>query len=1697
MHPKMPIECRLRWPMQPDACWMHARCDFLPGRRCMAEQGFGGEGGVGERVALEATARVLRGRGERLHPAVMVVAPSSTVSNPYDLPTAEDTSGWRGLMRPCTGHLELVKPRHVAACWRRGHQVEAVTVWLHCGLHFVSRTAGGSGSTAPTPGDLPSAVDGNRHFNFRPLRRDEVGAPRPAVRVYAAQESEDVRHKGGRWVVELPASGAEPPLRFCASSRSHADAWAHELRLRAAPMVEVWARLSGAVSGAGGAAAAAGASAARRSRLSRFLAGAEDVRLRLANDVLAGVVGVATAVRHDTLYNVGVAAGPLVGVGLDTLLFVGRVFVNVRQAPEMANTLSDRVSGLCNTLAHLILPAVHHIDDASELLLSLGSLVADLEVLAGELHHLVRSRRRRIEHGLFSATTCGRTTLLDSLEACERHAGGLIPLVHVVQGATAGAGVKRLENALLAVPVCVASVPLPELPPNVYVDWNDSTSPPALLYKACMRNGASTSSAVSAEGMGGVGKTTACLAVAHKVADDEDGRKRFPDGVHWLQLSQTTDAADVKTWVCALVSALTRECIAVVDLRAAESSLRTALASMACLLVIDDVWDHDWVSVFTRALADSTASSMLFSTRNAAIGNDESVSISVPLRAEGGPTAEGVLLAHAEAGGVTHLDKNEVRVKRGVSLCGGLALALAVLGALVRKLGWGVALRRVEHDKQQLLSTRTRECPLGYQSLWPCLQASQNGLGTNEDSRSLWRLRFLALCVISTKQLVPLSALEVLWGEPAAATERIATKLCDAALVTLVDQVGTMHLGLHDLLVEYLAHVETMGHPQRTSVHADLVDAYCRRSGLIDKQQVAFGDRNVAVRQLWKLPSDGFVEVSLPRLLVEGGCRTELEVLLCDMFFISWRVMVAGGDCGVYRKDCLTAKLPALDRVATIVEGTWSSSMFWHHAHHQLVAWRIRELFGGGPASETHGLAPHQAAHLSHTAGELLPSPTIHLFGDTQLSPPQERHLWKVEGRRSLACAVASDRAVYVIVSEKSGLLKVFDAESGVEEGCLRGHTSHVTCLATVPGGSSGSGMLVSGSADCTVRVWDVVNKKQVAALEGHTAGVECMVVVGGGSSSGNGGARVVSGSWDGTVRVWDVDNQSVVRVLTGHAAGVECLTVVDSGSSGGGGTLVVSGGWNDTVRSWSIDNGTSERAWRVGGEAVFCLATVSDSARVVSGGMGGRVRVWDMGRPSAVAELDCGDVTVDRLAVVGGGGGPGVECLVIAMSDCTLGLWDMVSGSPMRVLQGRTGRKTFLVPVDGGGGDCGPRLVTSGRRGTVQVWDVDRGMAVEVLKGHVGTVKCLAAVPSGGIGGAARVVSCSTDQTARLWELNDAAASPDPDAATASIPLDGNDQTVTCLTTVCSIGGVGSIQVVSGGKDATLRVWDAASGHLVAVLKAGSHAVCCLAAMGGVVGGRGASVVSGDDKGSVRVWDLSSMAEVAHFQAHSDRVACVAMVASDRNAHGKRVLWEGEKHHVLVWDVEGQEQVAVLKGHTDRVTCLATVSGGSVGGRALVASASYDRTVRVWDVTVGSTIAVLSSGNNSIMSGLAMTSDGIGARLFGTSKLAVHAWDTTTWTPIRTLEHLAEWQDLAVAPSSGADEASPADATCSGSEALVGLRRGAVVLRSTGQCAVFDLVDGQEWLLPGPDATSICMSAMDVIAIGTAGGDVFFGRIR
>ena len=77
----------------------------------------------------------------------------------------------------------------------------------------------------------------------------------------------------------------------------------------------------------------------------------------------------------------------------------------------------------------------------------------------------------------------------------------------------------------------------------------------------------------------------------------------------------------------------------------------------------------------------------------------------------------------------------------------------------------------------------------------------------------------------------------------------------------------------------------------------------------------------------------------------------------------------------------------------------------------------------------------------------------------------------------------------------------------------------------------------VSGSADRTLKVWDLEQGALLATLEGHGAGVRAVAVT-------PDGRRAVSGSYDRTLKVWDLEQGALLATLEGHGAGV----------SGGGG---------------------------------------------------------------------------------------------------------------------------------------------------------------------------------------------------------------------------------------------------------------------------------------------------------------------------------------------------------------------------------------------------------------------------------------------------------------------------------------------------------------------------------------------------------------
>ncbi|KAJ2681389.1 SCF ubiquitin ligase complex subunit cdc4, partial [Coemansia spiralis] len=112
----------------------------------------------------------------------------------------------------------------------------------------------------------------------------------------------------------------------------------------------------------------------------------------------------------------------------------------------------------------------------------------------------------------------------------------------------------------------------------------------------------------------------------------------------------------------------------------------------------------------------------------------------------------------------------------------------------------------------------------------------------------------------------------------------------------------------------------------------------------------------------------------------------------------------------------------------------------------------------------------------------------------------------------------------------------------------LAGHTDSVRAVA-------GHGnIVVSGSYDCTIRVWNAETGECVHRLEGHTSKVYTIVL-------DPDHHAIFSGSMDGMIRVWNWDTGVCLRILRGHLTLVGLLSLRH-------GTLV-SAGADTTLRVW------------------------------------------------------------------------------------------------------------------------------------------------------------------------------------------------------------------------------------------------------------------------------------------------------------------------------------------------------------------------------------------------------------------------------------------------------------------------------------------------------------------------------------------------
>ncbi len=570
-----------------------------------------------------------------------------------------------------------------------------------------------------------------------------------------------------------------------------------------------------------------------------------------------------------------------------------------------------------------------------------------------------------------------------------------------------------------------------------------------------------------------------------------------------------------------------------------------------------------------------------------------------------------------------------------------------------------------------------------------------------------------------------------------------------------------------------------------------------------------------------------------------------------------------------------------------------------------------------------------------------------------------------------------------------------FNAPGSGELRTLEGHEFDVDAIAISPDGR----MVVSGSRDNTLKVWELDTGKEICTLKGHTHSIRAVAI-------SPDGRLVVSGSFDKTLKVWDLKP-------TMPAKGVEELQTMKGHYSEGsivafqpGEKLVASGSGDETLRFWDLTDGKLLGTWRAPVEPEHILGIGPDVQLVItSTGKGGKtLKVWNLGSGEALL-LKGHTKSVQTVAI-----SPDSRLAVSGSWDNTLKVWDLESGEELRTLSGHSNVvHTVAISPDG-------RLAVSGSYdSTLKVWDLDSGRELRTLSGHSGGVHAVAISPDGRL-----AVSGSGDKTLKVWDLGLATLAETGE----TLPMRKHTGSVNAVAISpdgrLAISGEG-IDEHTGTGQGTLKVWDLDSGEELHELSGHSDSVNAAA-----ISPDGRLAVSGSSDKTIKVWDLDSGEELHTLVGHTTFINTVAISPDGRlviSGARSRSFMGTDQGMLKVWDLLSGEELTTLGEYIGSVDAMAIGPDGR-----LVVSGHGNSDPQLWDLTSWRKLGTLKGGVAGIKA-LAISPDGrlvisgAGSRLGKLSFLlrsALQVWELDSEEKPRELKgHIEGVFAVAVSPDS------------------------------------------------------------------------------
>lgn len=234
-----------------------------------------------------------------------------------------------------------------------------------------------------------------------------------------------------------------------------------------------------------------------------------------------------------------------------------------------------------------------------------------------------------------------------------------------------------------------------------------------------------------------------------------------------------------------------------------------------------------------------------------------------------------------------------------------------------------------------------------------------------------------------------------------------------------------------------------------------------------------------------------------------------------------------------------------------------------------------------------------------------------------------------------------------LVAGDDSGVIQVFDVHS---RAILKTWKEHKQPVWTTKFSPAENTTLMSACDDRTVRLWDLPAQESVTTFRGHQDYVRS-----GAFMQGQAAGLLISGSYDQTVRIWDPRGPATAVMTFKHAAPVETVLPMPSG------TTVLAAADNqiavlDLIAARPVHLIQNHQ------KTVTSLCLASSNARLVSGGLDGHLKVFETSAWNVVYGSKYPSPILS-LAVIGAGSAREDRHLTVGLQSGVLSIKTRFSG--------------------------------------------------------------------------------------------------------------------------------------------------------------------------------------------------------------------------------------------------------------------------------------------------------------------------------------------------------------------------------------------------------------------------------------------------